>query len=528
MQQVSIARPERLKLGSLLDKVAHKSNFSFVYNNQYVHADSVVSVKPYNGRLDSFLNDLFGNNYEFKEVPGYIVIRHAPGRFSIVADADRGQIDQVVVKGHVIDQQTNQNIAGVSVYEKRFSTSTLTDGQGNFELRLKKTDAQYILTASKDNYRDTSLYLLQDVIVNSTFKEKRYKYDPTADQNKTKKRSGLSRLFVSSKQTIQDMNLGGLFQYSPYQISLTPGLSSHGMFNSQVINHVSINLIGGYTAGIDGVELSGGFNIDRSDVKYFQAATLFNFVGRNFKGVQLAGLYNHVVNNASGLQASGIVNITHNFKSGVQITLVGNFADSSRGFQISDVVNRSNTVAGTQIAGIINMAKKVKGFQIGLINIADSSDYTLGVLNLVKNGDKSIAISADNASTLHLEFRSGGRTLYGLVGYEYNNASSLNGLDLGFGVHTFRKKQFGFDVEYINQNGTNFNDSKTSINSLKFLPTYILYHHFRLFIGPTLNLAHSPGDHQLKTSGWVINQHFDNGNKIVLDTGFTYGLQFRL
>jgi hypothetical protein len=526
MQQVSIARPERMKLGSLLEKVAHKSNFSFVYNNQYVHADSVVSVRPYNGRLDSFLNDLFGNNYEFKEVPGYIIIRHAPGRFFIVADADRGQIDQVLVKGHVIDQQTNQTIAGVSVYEKHFSTSTLTDGQGNFELKLKKADAQYILTASKDNYRDTSLYLLQDVIVNSTSKEKRYKYDPTADQNKGKKRGGLSRLFVSSKQTIQDMNLGGLFQYSPYQISLTPGLSSHGMFNSQVINHVSINLIGGYTAGIDGVELSGGFNIDRSDVKYFQAASLFNFVGGNFKGVQLAGLYNHVVNKASGVQVSGILNISHNFLSGVQISTTANFADSARGIQITGILNKTKTVAGSQIASVLNMAKKVKGIQIGLINIADSSDYTLGVLNLVKNGEKSIAISADNASTLHLEFRSGGRTLYGLVGYEYNNASSISGLDLGFGVHTLRKKQFGLDMEYTSQNGTNFNDSKASINSLKFLPTYTFHHHFRLFIGPTLNLASSAVDNPLKTSGWVINHHFDNGNKIVWSTGFTYGLQF--
>ena len=528
MQQVSIASTEKMQLGSLLQKVAHKSNFSFIYNNQYVHADSVVSVKPYNGRLDNFLNDLFGSNYEFKEVPGYVVIRHAPGRFSIVADADRSQIDQVLIKGHVIDQQSNQNISGVSVYEKNFSTSTLTDGQGNFELKLKKSDAQYILTASKDNYRDTSLYLLQDVIVNSTVKEKRYKYDPTADQYKGKKRSGLSRLFVSSKQTLQDMNLGGLFQYSPYQISLTPGLSSHGMFNSQVINHVSINLIGGYTAGIDGVELSGGFNIDRSDVKYFQAATLFNFVGRNFKGVQLAGLYNHVVNNASGFQASGIINIAHNFKSGVQATLVGNFVDTSGGVQVSYIMNRAKNVAGTQIAAILNRAKKVKGIQIGLINIADSSDYTLGVLNLVKNGDKSIAISADNASTLHLEFRSGGRTLYGLVGYEYNNANSVSGIDLGFGVHTFRKKQFGLDLEYTSQNGISFTSVQGNTHSLKVLPTYTFHRHFRLFAGPTLDLSRSSEDNQLKTSGWVINQHFDSGNKIVWSTGFNYGLQFLL
>jgi hypothetical protein len=528
MQQVSIASTEKMKLGSLLQKVAHKSNFSFVYNNQYVHADSVVSVKPYNGRLDNFLNGIFGSNYEFKEVPGYVVIRHAPGRFYMVADADRSQPDQILIKGHVMDVQTNQNISGVSVYEKNFSTSTLTDAQGNFELRLKKPDGQYILTASKDNYRDTSLYLLQDVIVNSTVKEKRYKYDPTADQYKGKKRNGLSRLFVSSKQTLQDMNLGGLFQYSPYQISLTPGLSSHGMFNSQVINHVSINLIGGYTAGIDGVELSGGFNIDRSDVKYFQAATLFNFVGRNFKGVQLAGLYNHVVNNASGFQASGIINIAHNFKSGVQATIVGNFVDTSGGVQVSYILNRAKNVAGTQIAAILNRAKKVKGIQIGLINIADSSDYTLGVLNLVKNGDKSIAISADNASTLHLEFRSGGHTLYGLVGYEYNNINSVSGLDLGFGVHTLRIKRFGLDLEYTSQNGISFTSAQGNIHALKTLPTYTFHRHFRLFAGPTLNLARSPEDNQLKTSGWVINQHFDSGNKIVWSTGFNYGLQFLL
>jgi hypothetical protein len=38
-----------------------------------------------------------------------------------------------------------------------------------------------------------------------------------------------------------------------------------------------MNVIGGYTAGVDGLEMGGVFNINQKDVRYFQMAGVFNW-----------------------------------------------------------------------------------------------------------------------------------------------------------------------------------------------------------------------------------------------------------
>lgn len=62
-------------------------------------------------------------------------------------------------------------------------------------------------------------------------------------------------------------------------MSLTPGLSTHGFFNSQIVNTFSLNLIGGATAGVDGTELAGGFNVNQYDMRGAQFAGVINVVG---------------------------------------------------------------------------------------------------------------------------------------------------------------------------------------------------------------------------------------------------------
>jgi hypothetical protein len=74
--------------------------------------------------------------------------------------------------------------------------------------------------------------------------------------------------------------------------------------SGQVINNFSLNIFGGYSGGVDGMELGGLFNIDKKDAQYFQAAGLFNMVGGNTNGVQLAGISNTVLKSVQGVQAS--------------------------------------------------------------------------------------------------------------------------------------------------------------------------------------------------------------------------------
>jgi hypothetical protein len=45
----------------------------------------------------------------------------------------------------------------------------------------------------------------------------------------------------------------------------------------------------------------------------------------------------------------------------------------------------------------------------GFINIADSSDYSIGIINIIRQGEKGIGVSVDETKTAMVSFRSGGR-----------------------------------------------------------------------------------------------------------------------
>ncbi|MDN3549581.1 hypothetical protein [Mucilaginibacter aquaedulcis] len=560
MKEISIGDIKQQRMASVLDKIASKGNFYFAYNNKTIPADSIVSVSGYHGTLFSLLDKLLGNSYEFKEVPGYVVLRHAPGKLRITAEVDKYPGKQNIVKGYVNDIATEKQIAKASVYEKNQLISTLTDDKGYFELKLKNWNGSLLLTVSKENYRDTSLYVLPVVNVDSKNTNKNYQYYPDEGSETGIEHSRVARFFISSKQLVQGLNLGNFFASAPYQISLTPGLSSHGMYNSQVIDHFSFNLLGGYTAGIKGFEAAGLFNINRKDVSFFQVAGLFNVVGGSLNGFEAASVYNNVLHDAKGIQLAGIANKTHNFTGGMQVAGAANMDQQAKGFLIAGLFNRVKTFnggvqvaglfnstqqskglqlsglfnlsandAGSQFTSLFNVAKKVKGFQFAaLVNVADSSDYPIGLINFVKNGEKSLAISTDENLMIHLDFRSGGRVLYGLVGavYKFDDAQAKYALDIGFGAHIINHNKFYLNGEYVAQLTTNFHDKFYQISSFKILPGYKLNKLVRFFAGPSFNITSADVSDNVKIHGWQLSKSISNDNKLsAVNVGITGGLQ---
>ncbi len=559
MKEVSIKEIKQQPIASILNKISSKQDFYFAYNNRIIPADSLVSVSGFRGTIFSLLEQLLGENYEFKEVPGYIVLTFAPDKLTLTAEIGKDQGTQTLVKGYVRDIADSKAIAHASVYEKDLLVSTLTNDKGYFELKLRNYNGSVKLTASKENYRDTSLFMLADVVVNDKQINKNYSYYPDNGSNKGIEHSRFARFFISSKQLVQDLNLGNFFAASPYQISLTPGLSTHGMYNSQVIDHFSLNLLGGYTAGIDGVELAGVFNINRKSMRFLQVAGIFNVVGDSTRGIQMAGIYNNVLNNAWGIQIGGAVNQARNFSNGIQMAGLANFDKTAKGLQVAGVMNKYNTdkgatiagltniardssgtqiagflniggdVGALQVAGFMNVAKKVKGTQIGFINIADSSDYPIGIFNFIKNGGKSIAVSTDENLYAHIDFRSGGKVLYSLlgIGYRFGSDKDKYLLDVGLGAHIVNNKRFFLDGEYVNSSSLNTDPKKDvyHTNSLKVLPGYKISKHLGLFAGPSINLTSLQAGDAAKVHGWVIENSINNNHINTTSIGITGGLQ---
>jgi hypothetical protein len=193
---------------------------------------------------------------------------------------------------------------------------------------------------------------------------------------------------------------------------------------------------------------------------------------------------------------------------------------SSSGWQIAGFLNRSGD-ANVQIAGFLNVAAKVKSIQLaGFLNIADSSDYPIGIINIIRKGEKTIGVGIDETRTVLLSFRSGGRKLYGIVGMGYNdrmhtiqplrlNDGNLKAVSLeaGIGAHWNLTDNFRVNTELVALTATDFEHGDNQREVFRLLPS-LHFGHFEVFAGPTFNYTSSDkgiGSDLVKKYMWSKN-----------------------
>jgi hypothetical protein len=459
------------KISEVLNKISRAGNFYFSYSGSLFRQDILISIGMRNAPVREILNRLFNNKVDYTEHGAYIILRYAANHLTIEPENIATGEKLYLISGFVIDRETGLRVKQASVYEKRLVQSTLTDNKGHFKLKFKGNHNEVILTASKESYRDTTLIFLSDIKV----KPEGYNDPEARNQNAGYddiENSGFGRFFISSKQRIQSLNIPDFFANSPFQASLTPGLSSHGIMSSQVINQFSLNVLGGYTAGTDGFEIAGLFNITKGDVKKLQASGLFNQVGGAVNGIQLsgiandsrgrqsglqaAGVWNNVKGDASGFQIAGILNSTASNMKGLQASGMANLVKKNyHGVQIAGIGNVvSKDLNGVQIAGIFNYAKKMEGFQLGLINIADtSSGYSLGLINIVKNGYHKISISTNETVNANFSLKTGNANLYTVLfaGMNVSDQEKIKTVGMGIGHDFLFNKGMAIGLELTGQ-----------------------------------------------------------------------------
>ncbi|WP_414617404.1 carboxypeptidase-like regulatory domain-containing protein [Dyadobacter sp. 32] len=445
----------RQSVSLVLQTISKQAGFYFSYNSSAIPGDSIVSIQYINQPLRVVLNGLLAGNYLYKETGDYIILQKAPTeKFSYIS-------------GSVIDDETGKPVDYASVYSKLSLVSVLTEDNGSFRLRLREHAYPYTLNISKIGYADTLIVVHSEKegAINIGLIPRAIDLDEVQVYNSGGDRTWLARLFVSSRLRAQSRNIGQFFVALPFQASLTPGLGTHGRMSAQVVNKFSLNLLGGYTAGVNGLELAGIFNISKHDVRWAQAAGVFNVVSGQVNGVQIAGLHNHVIDSLEGVQAAGFGNIVNESVKGVQLAGFFNKAKKDfRGIQIGGAVNLAGVVSagvqlggvlnvdqyrfkgvqiagavnwvaertsGIQIAGVanigkgevkglqmgtINYARHLKGIQIGVINIADSSSgYSIGIFNIIKHGKGSVSVFANEVVPLNVAWKTGNRKMYSIL-----------------------------------------------------------------------------------------------------------------
>ena len=237
-----------------------------------------------------------------------------------------------------------------------------------------------------------------------------------------------------------------------------------------------------------GMQFAGFSNVASDDVEGAQFAGFLNKAD-NVMGTQIAGFSNHS-REVSGSQFAGFSN-TAKAVGGSQFAGFSNVTSGEvKGSQLSGFINVAKEISGSQVAGFINVAKKVKGAQIaGFINVADSSDHPIGIINIIKNGEKSIGFSVDENQTSLLTFRSGGKVLYGILGagYNFENEDHVYAMEAGLGAHFFRTKVFRLNTEASFQMLENFEAGDYFKSSLKLMPSVRLAKKLELYGGPSFS-----------------------------------------
>ena len=329
----------------------------------------------------------------------------------------------------------------------------------------------------------------------------------------------------------------------PAHIGFVYPISSNGKQAAQYTNNFSMHALTGVSRNETGMAMAGISLVIKDSAAGLQMAGISNHIGKTASGVQLAGIIN-TMGTSKGLSAAGIANIAGD--ANVQLAGISNYARQAQGFQAAGIINKASKagaqmagisniaadIEGVQIAGIFNKAKKVKGAQIaGILNIADSSDYAIGIINIIKNGTYTLSASIDESATSLLSFRSGGRIMYGIIGLGYNGKAErdLWAFEVGLGVHLLARKQFSLQAEITNTGLFNFKGGEYYKYAVRVLPAFRLSNRFSLWAGPSFAYIHTdiPETIDFVHTLWDKQNNHNNVTQ-QLAFGFIGGVQLKL
>lgn len=446
------------RLGAVLKSIEEQGNFFFSYQSNVVRTDSMVSISVQNRTVRQTLDLIFEGSLEYAETNEHVILKKA-------------QQQVWYASGYVYDGLTGEKMSNVSVYERRQLVSTMTNDQGYYRLKLKDKSQPAQISISKAYYIDTMITVKPSVEQELTVSiVPRELIMDTIEISGGVERSWLGKMFVSSGQRIASLNMSEFFVNMPVQTSFVPGLGTHGKMSQQVVNKFSLNVLGGLTAGTNGVEIGCLFNINKKDAKGVQIAGAFNLVGGEVHGTQIGGLYNQVLDSMGGLQITGLVNNVRGTVDGAQIAGFGNYSNENvvgsqtcgfgnvsngttrgsqiagfgnysrkkmEGMQISAAANiASEEIDGVQIGGLFNYAKKLDGVQIGFFNYADTSTgYSLGFLNFVRKGYHKASLSTNEVFNVNAAFKTGNAKYYSVL-FVSANFGKQEAYSYGYGIGT--------------------------------------------------------------------------------------------
>ncbi len=413
---------ENQSVRQLFTQIENQLNRKFSYNTALVNADSLLTYtasKP----LAKVINDVFKKRLKSKVVGNYIVL----------VKRKTVKSEPITISGYVFNAHTKSALPYSSIYEVGTKKSTLTDVNGKFELVFEKGD-KFDLSFAKKNYSDTLISMSKtgksvNVYLLPSEAPLKITSNPTSSAT-LKDTNQLVDKLVGIEDRTNAENLQFIQERSTFQVSLIPTLSTNFKSAGMIENQFSLNILGGFNGGVNGVEVGGLFNILTKNMRGAQIAGLTNQVEGTVDGFQVGGIHNRVVDNVIGLQVAGINNFLHDSILGMQVSGISNFVNGSfEGFQVVGIHNHVNRkFTGLQVAGVLNWAQdSLIGMQASGISNSTKGSLTgvqiAGIHNLCVKDIEGVQISAIHNQS----FGKLNGIQLSLVNYAYQN----NGVQLG-------------------------------------------------------------------------------------------------
>jgi hypothetical protein len=403
-------------------------------------------------------------------------------KYLIVRPLEMQEPKEIFLKGAISDLENGVPLQEASIYIKEGKSLVNSDEHGKFGLKLPKGNRQLLINVAKSGYIDTTVVIVatKDQQLNiflRNYPRERIKefeelsdmvvqVDSKAEQENPPPPNLIETSYVENfweKKQKQYANLKNISDtiFSSISLSLIPPISTNKLLSFNTINTLSINIIGGHSKGLNGVEVGGVYNFDAGQVYGVQVAGVSNIVKEDVIGVQVGGVMNGVGGKVSGLQVAGVVNYTDEDIEGLQIAgviqrvrhidglqisgvinqaksvnglqiggVLNNVDSSSTNVQIAGVVNKEKNIIGAQISGVVNICDTLKGVQIGLFNFAKNIDkgFAIGLVNYVRDGYHKLELSRNELGTYGVGYRSGWAPLH----FHYFGGLNLQNADHRF------------------------------------------------------------------------------------------------
>jgi hypothetical protein len=350
-----------------------------------------------------------------------------------------------------------------------------------------------------------------------------------------------------------------------FGVDLLPEIGTSAGYEDNHVRHLSLNLLGGFSGGLEGVELSSLFafttgavyglqlggllNLTGSSLYGMQAAGLVNAVSGTPRGVQLAGALNTGGGVLQGLQLAGAANVSNDGVEGVQVAGAANLAGGLHGVQLGGALNvldaKPGSADGAQLGavnittggveglqlGAVNISAGKPNVQIGIVNIAEQTDFSVGLVSVLYGGRAHVDAWFTETGFAHVGVKHGGRWFHNIYGVGMRNRGPQASLAWGLGTHLPLVSGAFVDLDLLAHALVPTADGSDGIpllGTLRVAANVPLDPDVSLIVGPSYNVLRT-AEKDGGTSYPLFADHVlrsGDGPLVRVWPGFVLGLQF--